>query len=277
MSAWSKSLQAYGCPHCRPCGAVFLAVLVVAVFLLAASGPARPAPAVSKREVTEDTTTSSAKEVAIQTGTLIMSKTGKRVFYQYASGRGAGGACVLLLHGAAFSSQTWRQLGTLAALAAAGHTAVAIDLPGFGKSPSHGKISKETFIPDVVDDLKNESPALACLGGRIALVTPSMSGQYALPLLAARWPALSALVAVAPVGSGVVTSQVAEAVQIPALVVRGSLDTTLGLAAERALSRLPAARILVLEGAGHPAYLHDPQRWHRELLAFLQQVQSAAN
>ena len=37
---------------------------------------------------------------------------------------------VLLLHGAAFSSATWRDLHTLQLLAASGHRAVAIDVPG---------------------------------------------------------------------------------------------------------------------------------------------------
>ena len=42
---------------------------------------------------------------------------------------------VLLLHGAAFSSQTWVSVvPTIAILAAAGHHVIAIDLPGYGKT-----------------------------------------------------------------------------------------------------------------------------------------------
>ena len=44
----------------------------------------------------------------------------------------AGAVSFLLLHGAAFSSETWRELGTLHTLAALGYTAVAIDMPGPG-------------------------------------------------------------------------------------------------------------------------------------------------
>ena len=37
---------------------------------------------------------------------------------------------VLLLHGAAFTSQNWLDLGTIGLIAAMGHRAVAIDIPG---------------------------------------------------------------------------------------------------------------------------------------------------
>ena len=39
---------------------------------------------------------------------------------------------ILLLHGQAFTSDNWLQLGTLGYLAAMGHRAVAIDIPGEG-------------------------------------------------------------------------------------------------------------------------------------------------
>ena len=42
---------------------------------------------------------------------------------------------VLLLHGAAFSSQTWvARVPTIPTLAALGHTVIAVDLPGYANS-----------------------------------------------------------------------------------------------------------------------------------------------
>lgn len=61
---------------------------------------------------------------------------GAEVFYQYSlpdATPNDRGQFVLLLHGAAFSSQNWVEIGTLPLLAAMGHTAVAVDIPGEGK------------------------------------------------------------------------------------------------------------------------------------------------
>ena len=49
----------------------------------------------------------------------------------------AGAVSFLLLHGAAFSSETWQELRTLQTLAALGYTAVAIDMPGPGMFHHH--------------------------------------------------------------------------------------------------------------------------------------------
>ena len=57
---------------------------------------------------------------------------GLKVFYREATplNGSAPSQQVLLLHGRAFNSETWENLGTLTLLASLGHRAVAIDLPG---------------------------------------------------------------------------------------------------------------------------------------------------
>lgn len=70
-------------------------------------------------------------EVKITEGRVSVSLCKQPLFFRQAvpSGRESQ-LCVLLLHGIRFSSHTWLSIGSLSALAAAGHRAVAIDLPG---------------------------------------------------------------------------------------------------------------------------------------------------
>ena len=64
----------------------------------------------------------------IESGDLMF--LGSRLHFLTAGDRSA--PVVLLLHGARFSSQTWRELGTLELLARKGYRAMALDLPGYG-------------------------------------------------------------------------------------------------------------------------------------------------
>lgn len=50
---------------------------------------------------------------------------------------------VLIIHGAAYCAQTWKDLGTLDYLAQRGFRAIAIDMPGYGpeKLSGHTKVA----------------------------------------------------------------------------------------------------------------------------------------
>src|SRR3954447_5988618 len=74
------------------------------------------------------------------------------------------GRPVILLHGASFQAQTWKEIGTMAALAQAGCLAYAVDLPGYGQSsPAHGSV--RTWLRGLLDVLEIERPVV---------VSPSM-------------------------------------------------------------------------------------------------------
>ena len=185
---------------------------------------------------------------------------GQRIHARTAGPEGAPG--VLLLHGAAFSSQTWEELGTIERLAGAGYRVVAIDLPGFGESKS-AKASRTGFLAGLV-------PALGI--GRPVIVSPSMSGGFSFPLILAHPELVSGFVPVAPAA----TVRYAKRIQrspVPALIVWGERDQVFPPAqAELLAGSFENAKTLILPGARHPAYLDEPEKFHAALLAFLGEV-----
>ena len=169
------------------------------------------------------------------------------------------GLPVLLLHGARFTSETWRELGTLELLARQGYRVWALDLPGFGRSP-------ETSIPasEVLASL------VPLLGDRpVVVLSPSMSGRFSLPFVATRGSWVSGFVPVAPVATDEDLERLRGS-SVPALVVWGSEDSVIPLKqADRLTRALPRSRKVVLEGASHACYLDRPIEFHRALLQFL--------
>ena len=164
---------------------------------------------------------------------------------------------VLLLHGARFHSGTWQDLGTMEFLATAGYSVVAPDLPGFGRSPAGEGTFDLSFL---LDALELE---------QVDLVTPSMSGRFAFPLLLDHPQRLRGFVAVAPVG-------IADAVErltncpVPGLLLWGSNDTVIPPSEAELLEQCFAnARTVVFDGASHPCYLDVPDEFHTALAGFL--------
>lgn len=172
---------------------------------------------------------------------------------------------VLLLHGIRFSSETWQNLGTLHKLAEAGYKAVAIDLPGLGQSKEAaapapiGELAPGSFLAAVVDALELGAPVV---------ISPSLSGMYALPFLVAPGSQLRGYVPVAPICTDKINAADYARVKTPVLIVYGDQDP-MGTSSFQHLKQLPNHRVLVMKGAGHPCYLDKPDEWHTGLLDFL--------
>ena len=173
-----------------------------------------------------------------------------------------GAPSVLLLHGASFHSGTWEELGTLDRLAAAGYRAVAIDLPGYGESKA-ATASPNEFLAELLPTLDI---------GRPVVLSPSMSGGFAFPLIAEHPELVSGFVPVAPVR----TAEYAKRIQnspVPALVVWGERDRVFPSSQAIVLAAsFENARTLILPGARHPAYLDEPEKFHAALLEFLADI-----
>lgn len=169
------------------------------------------------------------------------------------------GETVLLLHGARYSAQTWRELGTLELLAREGYRAVALDLPGFGESEATDS-PKDRYLASLLPLIADRP---------VVVVSPSMSGMYSFPLLVKRPSFVVGFVALAPVGIAESLDQI-RGRDLPALVLWGDKDDVVPPKVSRSLAEaLPNSRRAEIADAGHACYLDQPQVFHRELLLFL--------
>ena len=200
---------------------------------------------------------------------------------------------LLLLHGAAFDSDTWaRTTRTLSFIAQhasrtcpQGWRAVAVDLPGYGHSAAltgarsalaRGEVGRAAWLSALLRFLRLRRPVL---------VAPSMSGRWALPLVARQPELLAGFVPVAPVGAAALRPELAMAGggigrrgnwRLPTLAVWGSEDTR-GEPAPL-LAALPWAQRLAIAGAPHPAYLPPfTRRFHAALARFLDALPAAGD
>ena len=185
---------------------------------------------------------------------------------------------ILLLHGAAFTSQTWvDRVETLVTLAALGNRLVeetadwrlkimfrviALDLPGYGRTGGRVAGSKRgEYLSSLISQLSPEKPPV--------VVSPSMSGSFVVPLLRQSAEKVSAWVPVAPVSTRDGRTFF-PSLDIPTMIVYGELDTSLGLTSAEDLQLIPSStEPQILPGAKHPAYLDQPQLWHQLLYNFI--------
>ncbi|KAH1167569.1 hypothetical protein KIL84_003052 [Mauremys mutica] len=175
---------------------------------------------------------------------------------------------VIFLHGQAFTSKTWEDLGTLTLLSEEGYRSIAIDLPGYGNSPPSDAVSTEqgrvAFLQHVLKELGIQRPVL---------ISPSMSGRYSIPFVLVHGTQLKGFVPIAPVGTQDYMSQQYQQVQTPTLIIYGERDTGLGAQSLQSLQQLPKHKVVALPDAGHACYLEKPREFHEALLAFLGELQ----
>ena len=230
-------------------------VLLAALRLVACDG--RNAPAGRTGAASSPAADEQQRRHAMAVESLWTQVAGVRVHYLAAGPE--NGRPVVLLHGASFQARTWQEIGTLEALAAAGYRARAIDLPGFGQSP-RASVDTDRWLAELLDALELERPVV---------VSPSMSGRFALPLVTRDPQRLAGFVAVAPVALAQHKERLPD-ITIPVLAIWGEHDDIVPHAQQDLLVRsVPDARKVIIAGAGHAPYMQDAATFHAALIAFL--------
>lgn len=169
---------------------------------------------------------------------------------------------LLFLHGMAFQAETWLELGTLEAAVDAGFSVLALDLPGFGKSPE-ATVAPEKVILGLMHAAGIE---------KAIVVGPSMGGKIALEFSLNNPEKIGGLVLIGAVGVEENRNRLSE-LPPATLIVWGENDQISDPANGRLLHEsVPGSKLVVFEAAKHPCYLEQPELWHETLLKFAQTV-----
>ena len=145
------------------------------------------------------------------------------------------------LHGAAFTSSDWLDIGTLQIFAALGYRVTAIDLPGicYNRITTTSFVllcSRKSFTPpsfltgcggsselqpiqedhfySKVNYMQDLMAATQLDQQKIVLVAPSMSGKYALPYMLTKPNPVAGFVGLAPAGTDILLKSKMRALQV---------------------------------------------------------------
>ena len=164
---------------------------------------------------------------------------------------------VVLLHGMAFSSATWKVVGTLDALARAGHRVVALDFNGYSPATLPRRL-RPTVLASFIDAIGWG------MGSRVLVVAASAGGTVALPFVLMHTSRVSGYVSL----SAVLDEDDIVESAVPCLMVWGELDSPNSpkAAAHEKLFRLHTK--VVIPDAPHPSYLAQPEQFNHLLLQF---------
>ena len=167
---------------------------------------------------------------------------------------------VLLLHGMKFTAVTWETLGTIDHLANAGYHAVAIEMPGFGKSPA-SEAQPRVVLQEFLTQKNIDKPVL---------VGPSMGGRISLEFSLDYQHIVGGLIVIGPVGVEENSSRLSD-ITVPTLAIWGEEDVISPPENAKIIeNKIKGSQVIIFPGAPHPCYLEETDKWHKVLLSFLE-------
>ncbi len=179
---------------------------------------------------------------------------------------------VVLFHGFSFSLDVWQETGVLRLLSDREYPYLAIDLPK-GKASWSDKFARKNFSDYAPFLHKVLSHFVDAKKATFVFLGASMGGGFALALCIANPKPISGLVLIAPSLTGISEDALGE-LDVPALLVWGEKDTLFPVDeyGKRLKELLPRAKLLIIKGAKHAAYLDKPQEFQELLADFLEEI-----
>jgi abhydrolase domain-containing protein 14 len=169
---------------------------------------------------------------------------------------------LLFLHGKAFQAKTWQEIGTLGTAIDAGLSVVALDLPGFGKSPE-----ADLFPAKVISGVMKAANI-----ERAIVIGPSMGGKIAIEFTLENPEKVAGLVLIGAVGVQENRDRLKE-LPSKTLILWGDNDQISDPASGVLLNKeISGSELVIFKGAKHPCYLEQPELWHNTLLNFTKTV-----
>ncbi|AWR97033.1 alpha/beta fold hydrolase [Acidianus sulfidivorans JP7] len=170
------------------------------------------------------------------------------------------GKPVVLHHGARFNAFTWKEVGTISAIAEVGYQAISIDFPGFGKSSSGKFNSLSDFIGKFIDTLKLQKPIL--LGA-------SMGGEAVLEYAVDHADKIGGLILVGAVGVSSYETKLHNLDGLPILLIWGKHDSVSPKSNAQLILKYVKSAKYVNIGNQHACYLDDPTGFNEQIKEFL--------
>jgi pimeloyl-ACP methyl ester carboxylesterase len=179
------------------------------------------------------------------------------------------GLPIVFMHGLSYTADIWQRIGVLDLLKKKKVPFLALDMPYGLKS----KCQPKTRSPEKNIEYVNEAVKVVFGDAVPVLVGASIGGNMAIRY-AAKFP-VKGLLLVGP--ARVLEPDLVEIYgefKFSTIIIWGSQDTIVASEDMRVLAdKLPNAKLIVYDGAGHSAYKDQPDRFKRDLLELYANVE----
>jgi pimeloyl-ACP methyl ester carboxylesterase len=179
------------------------------------------------------------------------------------------GLPIVFMHGLSYTADIWQRIGVLDLLKKKKVPFLALDMPYGLKS----KCQPKTRSPEKNIEYVNEAVKVVFGDAVPVLVGASIGGNMAIRY-AAKFP-VKGLLLVGP--ARVLEPDLVEIYgefKFSTIIIWGSQDTIVASEDMRVLAdKLPNAKLIVYDGAGHSAYKDQPDRFKRDLLELYADVE----